>query len=181
MADNVAVTPGTGATVAADDVGGVLFQRVKVTHGADGSATDVSPASPLPAKIHDGTTAAKVAPASTPPTSADPGLIVAIRPDSLVAPAVAFTDRSGTITTGGTFQQAAASNTARTFLQIHNPEPTGGTDLWFSVTGTASAAAGSGGTRLAPGGTATYDVQVPSGAVSVLSATTGKAFTVKEA
>lgn len=48
MADNIEITPGVGKTVAADDIGGVLFQRVKVTHGADGSATDVSSASNLP-------------------------------------------------------------------------------------------------------------------------------------
>ena len=47
MADNVAITPGTGATVAADDIGGVLHQRVKISQGADGSATDVSSAAPL--------------------------------------------------------------------------------------------------------------------------------------
>jgi hypothetical protein len=40
MADNVAITPGTGATVAADDIGGVLHQRVKVSVGADGTAAD---------------------------------------------------------------------------------------------------------------------------------------------
>ena len=48
MADNVAITPGSGAIAAADDIGGVLFQRVKVSHGADGSATDTSEAAPLP-------------------------------------------------------------------------------------------------------------------------------------
>jgi hypothetical protein len=48
MADNVAITPGTGATVAADDIGGVLHQRVKLSIGADGSATDLSEAAPLP-------------------------------------------------------------------------------------------------------------------------------------
>ena len=48
MADNIAVTAGSGNTIAADDVGGVLYQRVKVAHGADGAATDVSSASPLP-------------------------------------------------------------------------------------------------------------------------------------
>jgi hypothetical protein len=48
MADNVNITPGSGATVAADDVGGALYQRVKVSHGADGSATDTSDAAPLP-------------------------------------------------------------------------------------------------------------------------------------
>ncbi|RWF44309.1 MAG: hypothetical protein EOS65_02725 [Mesorhizobium sp.] len=41
MADNTTITPGTGATVAADDVGGALHQRVKVSLGADGSATDM--------------------------------------------------------------------------------------------------------------------------------------------
>jgi hypothetical protein len=40
MADNVAITPGTGATVAADDIGGVLHQRVKISVGADGTAAD---------------------------------------------------------------------------------------------------------------------------------------------
>lgn len=40
MVDNVAITPGSGATVAADDVGGVLYQRVKLALGADGTASD---------------------------------------------------------------------------------------------------------------------------------------------
>jgi hypothetical protein len=40
MADNIAVTPGVGATVAADDVSGVLYQRTKLAVGADGSASD---------------------------------------------------------------------------------------------------------------------------------------------
>jgi hypothetical protein len=47
LADNVEVTAGTGTTIAADDVGGVLYQRVKLAQGADGSATDVSTAAPL--------------------------------------------------------------------------------------------------------------------------------------
>ena len=40
MADNVAITPGTGATVAADEVAGALHQRVKISVGADGTAAD---------------------------------------------------------------------------------------------------------------------------------------------
>jgi hypothetical protein len=48
MADNIGYTPGAGATVAADEIGGVLFQRVKLNTGADGTAADVSPANPLP-------------------------------------------------------------------------------------------------------------------------------------
>lgn len=40
MADNVAITAGSGTTIAADDVGSALHQRVKLSLGADGSATD---------------------------------------------------------------------------------------------------------------------------------------------
>jgi hypothetical protein len=53
MADNITLNPGAaGDVVAADDIGGVKHQRVKVEFGADGSATDVSSANPLP--IFDG-------------------------------------------------------------------------------------------------------------------------------
>ena len=48
MADNIGYTPGTGATVAADDVSGVLYQRVKLAFGADGSASDVASGNGLP-------------------------------------------------------------------------------------------------------------------------------------
>ena len=49
MADNVTITPGSGASVAADDIGGVLYQRVKLIEGADGvNNGDVSSSNPLP-------------------------------------------------------------------------------------------------------------------------------------
>lgn len=48
IADNVAITAGSGTSIATDDIGGVQHQRVKVEFGADGSATDVSAAAPLP-------------------------------------------------------------------------------------------------------------------------------------
>lgn len=48
IADNVAITAGAGTSIAADDIGSVWHQRVKIQHGQDGSATDVSSASPLP-------------------------------------------------------------------------------------------------------------------------------------
>ena len=48
MPDNVGYTPGTGATVAADDIGGVLYQRVKIEIGDDGVAQDVSATNPMP-------------------------------------------------------------------------------------------------------------------------------------
>ena len=49
MADNVSITPGSGATAAADDIGGVLYQRIKLVHGADGvNDGDVAAGNPLP-------------------------------------------------------------------------------------------------------------------------------------
>jgi len=52
MADNVGYTPGTGATIAADDIGGILYQRMKVARADsvnDGS--DVSSTLPMPASV----------------------------------------------------------------------------------------------------------------------------------
>lgn len=60
MPDNVAISATVdnevaGATIAADDIADVLYQRVKISHGADGSATDSSAANPLPVFVsHDG-------------------------------------------------------------------------------------------------------------------------------
>lgn len=49
MADNVTLNSGSGgASLAADDIGGVHHQRVKVQYGTDGNATDVSDTNPLP-------------------------------------------------------------------------------------------------------------------------------------
>ena len=54
MADNITLNSGTGgAVVATDDIGGVQYQRVKATFGADGVATDVSEANPLPVAVND--------------------------------------------------------------------------------------------------------------------------------
>lgn len=51
MADNIQLNPGTlGDVLAADDVAGVKFQRVKVAHGADGSAVDAAVSTPLPVR-----------------------------------------------------------------------------------------------------------------------------------
>ena len=40
MADNVAITAGSGTNVAADDIASVFYQRVKLSLGADGTAVD---------------------------------------------------------------------------------------------------------------------------------------------
>ena len=48
MADNLGYTPGSGATVATEDVGGVHHQRVLVESAVDGVPTDVSASNPMP-------------------------------------------------------------------------------------------------------------------------------------
>lgn|SRR5574343_1790749 len=57
MADNVAITAGSGTSIAADDVGGNLHQRVKVTWGPDGTGNDTDTASgkPLPVQLRSST------------------------------------------------------------------------------------------------------------------------------
>ena len=48
MADNVAVTEGSGVSIAADEILSVKYQRVKLIQGADGvNDGDVSSAAPL--------------------------------------------------------------------------------------------------------------------------------------
>jgi hypothetical protein len=52
LADNVAITAGSGTTVASDDVGsGVQQQRVKITWGVDGTGNDVNATTPLPVEL----------------------------------------------------------------------------------------------------------------------------------
>lgn len=49
MADNTTLAPGVGGdTIATDDIAGVKYQRIKVTFGSDGVATDVDAANGLP-------------------------------------------------------------------------------------------------------------------------------------
>lgn len=58
MTDNVAITAGSGTTIAADDIGaGVLAQRVKPVWGPDGigNDTDVASGKPLPVQLRAST------------------------------------------------------------------------------------------------------------------------------
>lgn len=48
MADNVAITAGTGTAIAADDVSSVFYQKVKLDYGADGATAPVTAVTPLP-------------------------------------------------------------------------------------------------------------------------------------
>ena len=51
MADNIQITPGSGETVATDEVGGRHFQAFKPAFGEDGTATYVSDSNPLPVAV----------------------------------------------------------------------------------------------------------------------------------
>ncbi len=89
-----------------------------------------------------------------------------------------WTDRSGTIAAGGAAQQAAAANPARVYLCIENLSTT--EDLWFDLTATAVISQPS--IRLAPGAAWENPSHFrPTGAVSVIAATTAHAFAAKEA
>lgn len=85
MADHVGYTPGVGATIAADDVGGVLYQTVKLDVGGDGVSALLSNANPLPM----GGTFLEDAPH----TSGDRGLLMlGVRQDADVSPVSADGD-----------------------------------------------------------------------------------------
>jgi hypothetical protein len=95
MADNFTSNAGAGgATFASDDVGGVQYPRVKATFGADGTATDISAANPLPV------------------TTTNPAVItagqVAVTSTATALPSFAYTN--------GIVITASASNTAPVYV-----------------------------------------------------------------
>ena len=73
MADNITVA---GATYAADDIGGVLHQRVKVGLGADGTAVDIVGGTGV-----DGTGVPRVTLATDIPLPAGPNLLGRVKPE----------------------------------------------------------------------------------------------------
>lgn len=90
-------------------------------------------------------------------------------------------DKSGTITTGGTAQNAAAINTGRRYLFILNP-PAATETLWVSIVGTAVAnGEATGSVALAPGQSFVWEGRlIPTNALSVVAATNGHKFTAYE-
>lgn len=88
-----------------------------------------------------------------------------------------LTDRSGTITTGSTAQNAMAANTSRKYASVTNPIDAA-ESLWVNDAGTATAASPS--YELAPGDEWSTDDFVPTNAISVIAATTGHAFIARE-
>lgn len=91
------------------------------------------------------------------------------------ATGLTFTDRSGSITAGGTSQQVAAANTARRYLLFQNHSDT---DMWIDFG--IAAVANQPSVKVVAGGY--FEPLVPpTEAVHVICATTGKGFTCKEA
>lgn len=89
-----------------------------------------------------------------------------------------FTERSSTITTGGTAQVAMAANTSRKAWFFQN---IGSVDLWISFVETAQAD-NPGSVKVAPGASAfSSGGFVSAQALSVVGATTGQKFTLWEA
>ena len=126
MSDNINVTPGAGDTVAADDVGGVKHQRVKITLGGDGvSDGDVASGNPMPVTAPDLASALEAALLmlsaileNMPRTDANARAIVNTSDQGNVTVAIAATQTLATVTTVGTVSNQTsiggrdASNTA---------------------------------------------------------------------
>lgn len=89
-----------------------------------------------------------------------------------------LTNRSGTISAGGTAQTLAAANLARNYLLIANPSANTAT-LWIDFGVAAVAAAPS--IEIRPGGALVFEAGfIPTDAVSILAATTATPFIAKE-
>lgn len=87
-------------------------------------------------------------------------------------------DRSGSVTLGGTAQDAVAANAGRQYLLVQNIDATA--DLWVNF-GADAAVNTAGSIQLKPAASIVFEDRItPSGRVSVVGATTGHKFTIKE-
>lgn len=129
MADNTTLNTGTGGDViASDDIGGVKHQRVKVGHGADGSATDTSAAAPFPVGF-PGNTAAEILTTATLLAAA---VYTSAEIDGSVYPFVrvsCFADQQGTlvleasVTSAGTYRTEASFDVRASSKRVVTFEP----------------------------------------------------------
>lgn len=125
MADNVAITAGVGTNIASDDIGGVQYQRVKVSLGADGAAADLAPgqaemANSVPVAIANNQSAVPVSGT----------FYQATQPVSLAtAPALV----AGTAVIGTTMDGGPSWTTVYTFTA--STDATGGVDITAAPTG----------------------------------------------
>lgn len=105
MADNVNITPGSGAVIASDEVAGAQYQRVKVTWGADGTANETSSASPLPVATTSGITG--IADGRKVVTTAGTRVTLAASTACKQVIITAETDNTGIVVVGGSTVVAA--------------------------------------------------------------------------
>lgn len=106
MADDV-VIPGIG-TVAADEIGGKKFQRIKFTFGVDGVATDVSADNPLPV-VQTGTPALPTGAATQTTLAAVLAKLIAEPATEATADRIADAVEAIEALTGATASEAAPS------------------------------------------------------------------------
>lgn len=118
MADNIAVTAGSGTTIATDDVGGAHYQYVKPAFGADGTATIVSSSNPLPAALSNLEKAEDAA-----HTNADKGVM---------ALSVCTTDFDGSTATNDAYA-SLRSNAVGSLLVQDRPHTAGGLSIFRSI------------------------------------------------
>ena len=140
MADTVPITAGSGTSIATDDIGGVHYQRVKLSLGADGAATDIgigqaAMAASIPVVIASNQGAVAVS-----------GTLTAVTTVGTITNAVAVTDNSGSLTVDGT---VAATQSGTWTVQPGNTANTtawkvDGSAVTQPVSGTITANAGSG-------------------------------------
>lgn len=89
-----------------------------------------------------------------------------------------FTDRSGSVATGGTSQQVAATNTSRNYILVQNISSG---DLWVNFG--VAAVQDQPSIKVTSGLSIEYGAAggfIPTGAVNVVGATTGQKFAAKE-
>ena len=137
MADNVGVSTGTGATVAAEDIGGIEYQRVKLVAGSVGVSTPIDATSGVPA-------------------AGSVGLVVNVKPGLSVSAQV-----SGTVTVSPGASVSAqvsgtiAVNTVVTILSTINVAIVAGAGGGGSVTTAAPSISASGQVVWVAGGQST--------------------------
>lgn len=99
-------------------------------------------------------------------------------PVALPHPGGELRDRSGSITSGGTAQQAAGVNLGRRYLLIQNKR-SATESFWVDFDKLATTDSPS--IEISPGVTMFWEETfVPRGVISVIAATTGTKFTIKE-
>jgi len=122
------------------------------------------------------TATATITPMSVPQVNGDE--VSGSNPLPIATFAASYTNRSGSIATGGVAQQLMAANASRRGWMVQN---TSGQNLYVNETGVA-AVQGTPSWTILPNSwfPATYYNAAPSGAISIIGPTTGQTFIARE-